>query len=145
MFYSKLDYNTARQEGILLGQQVAINPALQENYNTDSRGFTAFGNYPLRKLSKAGFARLGVQYGWSTTNITPFSQSATLLFELTKFTSVAGPTALKGIRQSTITPTLTYSSVDSPVYPTRGRSIYARQQRGGRAAGRERQHPEQQL
>jgi outer membrane protein insertion porin family len=124
VFYTKLDYNTARQEGILLGQQVAINPALQENYNTNSKGFTIFGNYPLRKLSKAGFARLGLQYGWSTTDITPFSQSATLLFELTKFTSVAGPTALNGIRQSQISPSLTYSSQDSQLYPTRGRTIY---------------------
>ncbi len=71
VFYTKLDYNTARQEGILLGQQVAINPALQENYNTDSKGFTVFGNYPVRRFSKAGFARFGLQYGWSTTNITP--------------------------------------------------------------------------
>ena len=47
---TKFDYNTARQEGILLGQQVAINPALQENYNTDSKGFTIFASYPLRKL-----------------------------------------------------------------------------------------------
>ena len=78
VFSQKYDYNTARQEGILLGQQVAINPALQENYNTDSKGFTIFASYPLRKLS---FTRLGVSYGWSTTNITPFSQSATLLFE----------------------------------------------------------------
>ena len=72
-FTRKFDYNTARQEGLLVGQQVAIDPALQENYNTDSRGFTIFASYPLRKFS---FARLGVSYGWSTTNITPFSQSA---------------------------------------------------------------------
>ena len=124
IFYTKLDYNTARQEGILLGQQVAIDPALQENYNTDSKGFTVFGNYPLRKFSKAGFARFGLSYGWSTTNITPFSQSATLLFTLTKYTAVAGPTALNGIKQSSITPTITYSSVDSQLYPTRGRSFY---------------------
>ena len=95
IFANRFDYNTARQEGLLLGQQVAINPALQENYNTDSKGFTIFASYPLRKLS---FTRLGLTYGWSTTNIKPFSQSATLLFEQTKFTSLAGPSALNGIR-----------------------------------------------
>jgi outer membrane protein insertion porin family len=121
IFASRLDYNTARQEGLLLGQQVAIDPALQENYNTDSKGFTIFASYPLRRSS---FTRLGVQYGWSTTNITPFSQSATLLFEFTKFTSLAGPSALNGIRQSQITPTISYSTVDSPIYPTHGKSIY---------------------
>ncbi|MGH9688717.1 MAG: outer membrane protein assembly factor BamA [Candidatus Acidiferrales bacterium] len=124
VFYTKFDYNTARQEGLLFGQQVAIDPALQENYNTDSKGFTIFASYPLRKLSKAGFTRVGLTYGYSTTNITSFSSSATLLFELTKFTSLAGPSALDGIEQSTITPTITYSSIDSPVYPTRGKSFY---------------------
>lgn len=121
IFANKLDYNTARQEGLLLGRQVAIDPALQENYNTDSKGFTVFASYPLRRSS---FTRLGLQYGWSTTNITPFSQSATLLFEFTKFTSLAGPSALNGIRASQITPTISYSTVDSPIYPTRGKSIY---------------------
>jgi outer membrane protein insertion porin family len=38
IFLNRFDYNTARQEGLLLNQQVAINPALQENYNTDSKG-----------------------------------------------------------------------------------------------------------
>ena len=140
IFSQKFDYNTARQEGILLGQQVAIDPALQENYNTDSKGFTIFASYPLRKLS---FTRLGVSYGWSTTDITPFSQSATLLFESTKFTSLAGPSALNGIRQSQITPTLTYNTVDSPVFPTHGKSFYLRRELRGRPAAGERQHDQQ--
>jgi outer membrane protein insertion porin family len=121
VFADKFDYNTARQEGLLLGQQVAIDPALQENYNTNSKGFTVFASYPLRR---SAFTRIGVQYGWSTTNITPFSQSATLLFEFTKFTSLAGPSALNGIRVSQISPNISYSTVDSPVYPTHGKSIY---------------------
>ena len=120
VFFSKFDYNTARQEGLLFGSQVAINPALQENYNTSSKGFTVFASYPLRKFS---FTRVGLQYGWSTTDITPYSQSATLLFELTKFTSLAGPSALSGIRVSQITPTITRSTVDSPLFPTRGKSF----------------------
>ncbi|HXQ26109.1 MAG TPA: outer membrane protein assembly factor BamA [Candidatus Acidoferrales bacterium] len=120
IFSQKYDYNTARQEGILLGQQIAINPALQENYNTNSKGFTVFASYPLRKLS---FTRVGLSYGWSTTDITPFSQSATLLFEFTKFTSLAGPSALNGIRSSQLTPTIYYNTVDSPINPTHGKSI----------------------
>lgn len=121
VFSSKFDYNTARQEGLLFGQQVAINPALQENYNTNSKGFTIFASYPMRKLS---FTRVGLNYGWSTTDITAYSQSAQLLFELTKFQSLAGPSALNGIRMSQITPTIQYSTVDSPINPTRGKSFY---------------------
>jgi outer membrane protein insertion porin family len=121
IFMNRFDYNTARQEGILLGQQVAINPQLQENYNTDSKGFTIFASYPMRKFS---FARLGLNYGWSTTNITAFSQSAMLLFEFTKFTNLAGPNALNGIRESKITPTISYSTVNNPLNPTHGKSFY---------------------
>jgi outer membrane protein insertion porin family len=121
IFVDKFDYNTARQQGLLVGQPIAVNPALQQNYNTDSKGFTVFASYPLRRFS---FTRLGLQYGWSTTNVTPFSQSATLLFELTKFTSLAGPSELNGIKISQLTPTISYNTVDSPIFPTRGKSIY---------------------
>ena len=121
IFMNRFDYNTARQEGILLGQQVAINPQLQENYNTDSKGFTIFASYPMKRFS---FARLGVNYGWSTTDITAFSQSAKLLFEFTKFTNLAGPNALNGIRESKITPTISYSTVNSQQNPTGGKSFY---------------------
>jgi outer membrane protein insertion porin family len=121
IFSSRLDYNTARQQGLLFGQQVAVNPALQQNYNTASKGFTVFASYPLRKLS---FTRLGLTYGWSQTDVTPFSQSAKLLFEMTKFRSLAGPSALSGIQVSQLTPTISYSTVDSPINPTRGKSFY---------------------
>jgi outer membrane protein insertion porin family len=120
IFATKFNYNTAREEGLLVGQEVAINPALQENYNTDSKGFTIFGSYPLRKLS---FTRIGLNYGWSTTNITPYSQSATLLFELTRYTNLAGPSALNGIRTSQVTATLSHDTRNSPIYPTRGKSF----------------------
>jgi outer membrane protein insertion porin family len=117
IFDNQFNYNTARETGLLLGTQVAINPALQENYTNDSKGFTAFASYPLRKFS---FARLGMTYGWSTTNITAFSQSAQLLFEYTQFESLAGPSALKGIRESYIMPSLSYNRVDSAYNPSHG-------------------------
>jgi outer membrane protein insertion porin family len=133
VFSSKYDYNTARQYGLLYGQSVAINPALQENYNTDSKGFTLFASYPLRKLS---FARFNLNYGFSTTNITTFSQSASLLFELTKFTSLAGPNALKGIQSSKVTPSLSYSTVNSQINPTGGKEYsYSLSLEGGPLGG----------
>ncbi|HTZ75180.1 MAG TPA: outer membrane protein assembly factor BamA [Candidatus Aquilonibacter sp.] len=139
VFDSKFDYNTARQYGLLYGQSVAINPALQENYNTDSKGFTLSGTYPIRKLPffKTQLpARFGLTYGWSTTNITTFSQSASLLFELTKFTSLAGPNALKGIESSKITPSLTYNSVNSAMNPTAGKEFsYSLSLEGGPMGG----------
>jgi outer membrane protein insertion porin family len=133
VFATKYDYNTARQYGLLYGQSVAINPALQQNYNTDSKGFTVSGTYPLKKLS---FARFGLNYGFSTTDITTFSQSASLLFELTKFTSLAGPNALNGIHSSKLTPSISYSTVNSQMNPTGGRSFaYSLSLEGGPLGG----------
>ncbi|MGH9682614.1 MAG: outer membrane protein assembly factor BamA [Candidatus Acidiferrales bacterium] len=121
VFLSKYDFNQARQEGLLLGQQIALNPALEENYNTNSKGFTIFASYPLRNYH---FTRVGLTYGYSTTDITPFSQSATLLFDLTKFSSLAGPSALNGIKSSKITPTIQYDTRNSALSPTKGKSFY---------------------
>ena len=121
IFKNRFNYNQARETGILLGEQIAINPALQQNYATSSEGFTLFASYPLRRFS---WTRVGLTYSWSTTDITPFSQSATLLFQLVQFTSLAGPTALKGIRSSKISPTITYNTIDNPQNPTRGKSFF---------------------
>jgi outer membrane protein insertion porin family len=121
VFANKFNYNQARETGILLGTQVALNPALEQNYNTASKGFTIFASYPVRRLS---FTRLGITYGWTTTNITAFSQSAQLLFQDIQFRSLAGPSQLRGIRSSKITPTISYSTVDSPMNPTKGKSFY---------------------
>jgi outer membrane protein insertion porin family len=121
IFTNKFDYNQAKQEGLLVGQEIAINPALQENYTTNSKGFTAFASYPLRKLR---FTRIGITYGYSTTNIQTFSTSAQLLFESVQFTSLAGPSQLNGIESSKITPTISYNTVDNPQNPTRGKSFY---------------------
>ena len=78
IFSTKFDYNQAKQLGIAYNQEIAINPALQQNYTTNSKGFTVFASYPLRKFS---FTRVGVTYGYSTTNIQTFSTSAQLLFD----------------------------------------------------------------
>ncbi len=110
IFANKYDFNQAKQYGLLLGQQIALNPALQENYNTDTKGFTLFISSPLRRFS---FARVGLTYGFSSTNITTFSQSAQLLFDSIQFTSLAGPSALNGIHSSKMTPTISYSTVNN--------------------------------
>ena len=121
IFVSKFNYNQARELGILSNQQLALNPALQENYSQDSKGFTLFASYPVKRFS---FTRLGLTYGFSDTNVTTFSQAAQLLFEVIQFRGLAGPSALRGIRESKVTPTLSYSTVDSQINPTRGKSFY---------------------
>ena len=121
IFSSRYKFDQARQAALLTGQAVSINPQFIQNYNQDSTGFTVFASYPLRKLS---FARFGLQYGLTRTNITAFNDASKLLFTQLQFRSIAGPSALNGIVSSTITPSITYNTVDNPINSTRGKSYF---------------------
>ncbi|HUC55135.1 MAG TPA: outer membrane protein assembly factor BamA [Candidatus Cybelea sp.] len=121
LFSSRYNFNQAQQEALLTQQSVSINPQYVQNYTQNSTGFTLFASYPARRFS---FARFGLQYGLTRTNITSFNAASTLLFESIQFRSLTGPSALDGIISSTITPSVTYSSIDNPVNSTRGKSFF---------------------
>jgi outer membrane protein insertion porin family len=121
VFSSKYNFNQAKQEALITGQQVSVNPQFIQNYNQNSTGFTAFASYPLKRFS---FARLGLSYGLTRTNITAFNAASTLLFEQLQFRAIAGPSALNGIVSSSITPSISYNTIDNPINATKGKSIY---------------------
>jgi outer membrane protein insertion porin family len=121
IFSSRYNFDQAKQEALLTQQSVSINPQFVQNYTQNSTGFTLFASYPARRFS---FARFGLQYGLTRTNIKSFNAASTLLFESIQFRSLTGPSALNGIVSSTITPSVTYSSIDNPVNETRGKSFY---------------------
>lgn len=121
VFSSRYQFNQAQQEALLLQQSVSINPQYVQNYVQNSDGFTIFAQYPLRKLS---FARFGLNYGLTHTNIKSFNAASTLLFESLKFSSLTGPSALEGIVSSTITPSISYNTVNNPINPTTGKSLF---------------------
>jgi outer membrane protein insertion porin family len=121
VFSTRYKFDQAQQEALLLGQSVSINPQYVQNYTQNSDGFTIFASYPLRRLS---FTRVGLNYGLTRTDITSFNQASTLLFEALKFQSLTGPSALNGIISSTITPTITYNTVNNPINPTGGKSFF---------------------
>ena len=121
VFSSRYSFDQAKQEALLLGQSVSINPQFIQNYNQDSTGFTAFASYPIRRFS---FLRVGLTYGLSKTNITAYNDASRLLFQSIQYRSFAGPSALEGIVASTLTPTLQYNTVDNPQEPTRGKSVF---------------------
>jgi outer membrane protein insertion porin family len=122
LFSSRYNFDQARQTSLLLGERITLSPDVAENYNQNSKGFTAFTSYPIKRFSHRGTTRLGVSYGYTDTSIQAFSQAANLLFSAIQFQSVAGPSALNGIHQSNIKTTLSYNSVDSPIYPHAGKS-----------------------
>src|SRR5258708_13836875 len=80
-----------------------------------------FGSSALKKLS---FALSGPSYGLTRTNITAFNDASKFLFQDIQFRSVSGPNALNGIVTSTITPTITYNTVDNPINPRSGKSSF---------------------
>jgi len=121
IFSSRYNFDQAKQEALALGQSVSINPQFVQNYTQNSTGFTLFAQYPVKRLS---FTRLSLTYGLTRTNIQSFNQASTLLFEQLQFRSVAGPSALDGIVSSTVTPSVSYNTIDNPQNPKHGKSYY---------------------
>jgi outer membrane protein insertion porin family len=121
IFSSRYNFDQAKQEALLLGQSVSINPQFVQNYTQNSTGFTIFASYPVKRLS---FTRVALTYGLTRTNIKSFNQASSLLFESIQFRSVAGPSALNGIVSSTITPTISKNTIDNPVNPRTGKSYF---------------------
>jgi outer membrane protein insertion porin family len=121
IFSSRYSFDQARQEALLFGQSVSVNPQFVQNYNQNSTGFTVFASEPIKRLS---FTRIGLNYGLTRTNIQAFNDASRLLFQAIQFRSFAGPSALNGIVSSSVTPTLNYNTVDNPINPHTGKSYF---------------------
>ncbi len=128
VFLSRFDYNQAREASILYGQNLTSlyqsieGPNNQNllNYVQNSKGFNVSLSHALRR----SFWRSSVTYGYSVSDIVPQTQGATNYFDYINFSGVYGPNSLHGIKTSSITPALGYNTVNNPVNPTGGKSIY---------------------
>ena len=120
VFSNKFNFDQEKQLSILVGQSVAINPALAQDYSQNSKGFTLFASYPLHRFA---FTRVSLTYGWTKSSISAFSQASQLLFQSIQYSSLQGPSQLDGIISSKITPSITYNTVNNPVNPTSGKSF----------------------
>lgn len=121
VFSSRFSFDQARETSLLIGRRIELDRNATQNYDQNSKGFTLFASYPLKRL---GFSRLGLTYAYTTSSISAFSDASRLLFENLQFRSFAGPSALRGIRSSKLTPTFSYNTVDSPLNPTSGKSFF---------------------
>ncbi len=124
LFSSRYNFDQARQESLLLGQQIQLSPSIAQNYNQNSKGANIFASHAIKRWSHFGQTRFAIAYGYTDTSIEAFSPAATLLFTAIQFQSVAGPSALSGIHQSSITTTLSYNSVDNPINPHKGKNLF---------------------
>ncbi len=128
IFARRFNFDQAREASILTGRNLI--PLFQllgnenvQNFRQSSVGFTVFGSYPLRRWG--GFSRVSLTYGYDTSSITTFSSASRQYFEYLNFRGVSGPTALEGIKTSKIIPSFSYNTVDNPLNPHSGRSIFA--------------------
>jgi outer membrane protein insertion porin family len=101
------------------------------NYVQNGHGFTTFLSYPLRR----SFARVGLTYGFDISNIKTLSTAAEQYFSYSSFQTLGGPNSLSGIRTSRLVPSYTYNTIDHPITPSRGKSIFFSLSFAGSALG----------
>jgi len=127
VYFQRYDFNQGRQASILAGynltpfyNQLGQNNLL--NYVQNSKGASISTSYPLKR----SFARLGITYAYDISNIIPNQNSTASInyFQYINFSGVAGPNSLTGIKTSHVTPSYLYNTVNQPLNPTAGRSLY---------------------
>jgi outer membrane protein insertion porin family len=138
VYLTRFDYNQARETSILYGQDLlplfnglGTNNLL--NYINNSYGFTASASKMLRR----SFARVGLTYGYDVSHIQTLSTAASTYFDYINFLGVNGPNSnsLSGIKTSSVTPSYTYNTVNNPINPTGGKSIFFSTQFAGSFLG----------
>ena len=136
VFMQRFNYNQAREASIFSGTNLI--PLYNQlgsqnllNYVSNSRGFTVFTSYPLKR----SFARLGLSYGYTVQDVTTLTDAAKQYYDYIDFLHINGPNALQGIRSSTLIPSFTYNSVNHPITPTAGKSLSLSLQFSGSVLG----------
>ena len=126
IFTRRFSFNQAREASIFAGSN--LTPLFDQlgrdnllDYRQSSSGFTTFASKQLRK----SFARVGLTYSYSRSDVVTFSAAANNLFTYLNFEGVSGPNSLEGITTSEITPNYFYNTVDHPITPSRGKSLFA--------------------
>jgi outer membrane protein insertion porin family len=125
VYLTRFDYNQAREASILSGQNLiplynSLGSNNLLNYIQNSVGFT----FSVSKMLRRSFARVGLTYGYDISHVQTLSTAASQYFTYINFEGVNGPNSLSGIRSSTITPSYSYNTVNNPINPTGGKSLF---------------------
>ena len=138
VFISRFNFDQAREASVLAGANLiplynSLGTQNLLNYVSNTRGFTTFLNYPLKR----SFQRLGVSYGYSIQNVRTLTDAAKQYYDYLNFQHINGPqqNSLDGIRTSSITPTYSYNSVNNPLTPTAGTGVQLSFQFAGSVLG----------
>ena len=125
VYMRRFNYNQGREVSLLTGQNyLPLFNALGQNnllnYIQNSHGF----NFSSSKMLRRSFARVGITYGYDDSNIVTNNDTSTQYFQYINFQGVAGPNSLTGIKTSSVTPSYSYNTVNHPINPTGGKSIF---------------------
>src|ERR1022692_2487380 len=125
VYLKRFNYDQGREASILSGTNLIplYNQLGQQNllnYTQNSHGVSVSASYPIRR----SFARVGVTYGFDISNVVTQTTAAQNYFTYINFSGVAGPNSLTGIKTSHIVPSYTYNTVNHPITPTAGRSVF---------------------
>jgi outer membrane protein insertion porin family len=124
VFTRKFNFNEARQNAILTGQDLGNVPQAilnqLQNFSQNTTGFTLSASYPIRR----SFRRVGLTYSFDNTSIQTFSTASQTLFQTLAFRGVSGPNALQGIKTSKLIPSFSWSTIDNPQRPHSGKSLF---------------------
>ena len=127
IFRSDYRYDQLRQIAYSTGispetlQQTPYAQLYGQNFQQNSRGFTVFASYPLRR----SFARVGLTYSYSKSSLQAFSLASQAYFQAINFRGLEGPNALSGITSSQVMPTYMYNTINDPWNPSSGKYLYA--------------------
>ena len=133
---TRFNFDQAREASILSGQNLiplysALGTQNLLNYIQNGHGFSVTSS----KLLKRSFARVGITYGYDVSNITVTTDAAKAYFDYINFSGIGGPNSLTGVHTSYITPSYTYNTVNHPINPTGGRSLFLSMQFAGSFLG----------
>jgi outer membrane protein insertion porin family len=125
IFTTRFNYDQGREVSLLSGRNLIplFNELGQQNllnYVSNGYGFTSFLSYPLKR----SFARLGLSYGYDTSSIRTLTETASTYFNYINFQGIGGPNQLSGIKTSRVVPSYSYNTVNHPITPTAGKSIF---------------------
>ncbi|MFQ5777900.1 MAG: outer membrane protein assembly factor BamA [Terriglobia bacterium] len=124
-FIRRFEFDQARETSLLSGSTFQGVSSIREqllNFTQNTTGFTLFASYPLKRQR---FARIGITYGFDTSDVSCATDACDNLFQQLAFRSIGGRDARDNIRSSRITPSYLYNTTNHPLFPTRGTSIFA--------------------
>ena len=130
VFSQRYNYDQANQYQVLTGQKVNFSQQVLnslQNFTQASTGFSVSASYPLHR----SFRRVGITYSFDNSSTQVFSDASRALFQNLAFRGFAGPNALNGVKTSKVLPSFSFSTIDSPINPHSGKSLFL----GGEIAG----------